>query len=79
MTEFRNESGLEFVDISSESSRYYDFGERGIVTIEAPLKLNVSTNGGHRIFDENGKSHYIATGWIALSWVARDGQPNFVK
>jgi hypothetical protein len=77
--EFRNASDLEFTDISSEQWREYRFLNGETVRIEAPLKLNVSGSGGHRIFDEAGVSHYIPAGWIHLMWVPKDGEPNFVK
>jgi hypothetical protein len=77
--EFRNASDLEFTDISSEQWREYQFMNGETVRIEAPLKLNVSGSGGHRIFDEAGVSHYIPAGWIHLMWVPKGGEPNFVK
>lgn len=76
---FKNDSDHDFVDISSEVSRTYNFGGKGFVKIEGPYRLAVSPSGGHRIFSRDGKSHYIPSGWIQLSWIARDGQPNFVK
>jgi hypothetical protein len=85
MDKFINESGLDFTDISSELYREYEFPPSGdricndVIHINSPMKLNVSKSGGHRIFDENGVSHYIPSGWIHLSWCVKDGQPNFVK
>lgn len=76
---FLNESGNDFVDISSEASRTYNFGQKGFVKINKPLKLSVSSSGGHRIFTADGQSHYVPAGWIHLSWVAKDGEPHFVK
>ena len=76
---FRNESDNEFVDISSEASRTYNFGQKGFVKVNKPLKLSVSASGGHRIFTADGNSHYIPSGWIQLSWIAKDGEPHFVK
>lgn len=76
---FDNATDLAFEDISSELYREYRFLGGDMVRIEAPLKLNVSESGGHRIFDAKGVSHYIPAGWIHLSWVAKDGEPNFVK
>lgn len=75
---FINESELEFTDISSEEFRTYDFTESGSVTIKNPLYLNVSKNG-HRLFDDDGVSHYIPYGWRHLYWKARPGKANFVK
>lgn len=76
--EFTNESGLEFTDISSELFRVYVFKDKEI-RINAPLWLNVSKSGGHRLFDAAGISHYIPAGWIHLYWDVKDGNPNFVK
>lgn len=76
--EFRNESGKEFTDISSEAWRSYRT-PAGELFITEPLQLSVSDNG-HRVFDASGHSHYIDTrqGFI-LIWKAKDGQPHFVK
>lgn len=76
--EFRNESGLEFVDISSEAWREYQFPGGIVVRIEQPLKLHVSADNGHRLFDASGISHYVPPTWIHLRWRSKDGQPNFV-
>ncbi len=76
---FNNATDLEFADISSELWREYQFLGGDTVRIDAPLKLNVSDSGGHRIFDADGISHYIPAGWVHLKWVVRDGAPNFVK
>lgn len=77
-TELRNNSDLEFSDISSEKWRQYDWGHTTIL-IESPLSLNVSESGGHRVLAADGVSHYIPSGWIHLSWEAKDGAPHFVK
>jgi hypothetical protein len=77
--QFRNDSDLEFTDISSEAWREYQFQSGAIVRIEKPLRLNVSASGGHRIFDAQGESHYIPFGWIHLRWEAKPGAPNFVR
>lgn len=79
MSDFINESGLTFVDISSEEWREYRYPDGGSVRIDAPTKLHVSKAGGHRIFDNQGVSHYVNSGWRHLSWKAREGQPHFVK
>lgn len=76
--EFKNDSGLEFTDISSEEYREYRFAGGEVVRVDAPLWLHVSSNG-HRLFDSAGKSHYVPLGWIHLHWKAKDGQPHFVK
>lgn len=53
VAEFRNDSGLDFKDISSEQWREYTFPEGQAVRIDQPLKLYVSDNG-HRILDAEG-------------------------
>lgn len=77
--ELRNESGLEFTDISSEQQREYIFRDGATATIENPLYLNVSDSGGHRILDTQGTCHYIPTGWVWLQWKVKDGAPHFIK
>ena len=76
---FNNATDLDFTDISSEQWREYRFLGGETIRIEAPQMLNVSESGGHRIFDGLGVSHYIPAGWIHLSWLVKEGSPNFVK
>jgi len=77
-----NQSGHQFVNISSEEYREYTFvTEKGIpfkIRINEPTNLSVSASGGHRLLDAEGISHYIPSGWVQLSWKAKAGQPNFV-
>lgn len=77
--DFINESGLDFTDISTEAVRRYHYQDGGVEEIVGPLLLNVSRSGGHRIFDENGISHYIRSGWRRISWIPKPGKANFVK
>ena len=76
--EFRraNDSGLEFNDISEEQYRIYVFPDMEI-RINEPLLLNVSASGGHSVFDSEGNSNYIPSGWRKLYWVVREGCSNF--
>lgn len=76
---FINKTDLHFVDITSEKYREYVFASGVIIRIDNPIKLHVSSTGGHRIFDGASMSHYIPKGWIQLRWFARSGQPHFVK
>jgi hypothetical protein len=75
----RNESGLKFVDISSEEVREYRYGDGTVLTIEDPRFLHVSKSGGHRILDGQEQSWYIAPGWKAIRWKVPPGAPHFVK
>lgn len=77
--DFNNQSGLDFTDISSEEFREYTLSNGQKVRIENPQRLNVSESGGHRLFDGEGLSHYVPTGWVWLTWKAKDGQAHFVK
>jgi hypothetical protein len=80
--DFKNKSGLDFTDISSEEYREYHFsagnGTNTYIRIEQPLQLNVSKSGGHRVFDAQGVSHYVPAGWIHLEWKSKEGEPHFV-
>lgn len=77
--QFKNESKLEFTDISYELYRIYEFSNGKTIHIMQPLKLSISKSGGHRIFDGDGISHYIPQGWVRVSWKAKPGSPNFIK
>lgn len=74
--DFKNDSGLEFKDISDELMRVYAFPDME-VRILNPLMLNVSASGGHRVFDAQGNSNYIPAGWRHLWWVVKDGKSHF--
>jgi hypothetical protein len=74
--DFRNDSGLTFKDLSDELYRVYEFSDMTI-RIEGPLYLNVSASGGHRIFDSEGNSNYIPSGWRRLYWVVKEGKTHF--
>lgn len=78
MTDFNNQSGLDFADISSEEYRVYHF-PHGELRLNSPERIHVSASGGHRIFTADGVSHYIPPGWFHLEWKAREGEPHFVK
>ncbi len=75
--DFINKGENSFIDIDSEVSRTYRFSDMNI-TIENPLKLCVKDNG-HRVWDAQGVSHYVPSGWRHLSWTVKEGKPNFVK
>lgn len=79
MEKLRNDSGLEFIDISSEQYREYIFKDGATVIIDNPLYLSVSESGGHRLLDSKEVCHYIPAGWVWLQWKVKDGAPHFVK
>jgi hypothetical protein len=77
--DFRNGTQHTFEDISSEQSREYVFPDC-VVKIDEPVALNVNySSGGHRVFDANGTSHYIPSGWRELKWTVNPDKPHFVK
>ena len=78
MTDFINKTKLEFIDIATERYREYTFPNGIVVRIDRPLKLNVSASGGHRLFDTDDKSHYVAPGWVKLTWESWPGCAHFV-
>ena len=75
---FINTSGLRFLDVSSELYRVYLYPDGTEVTVYEPILLNVSSTGGHRIYDLSNTSHYVAPGFVHVYWTAREGEPNFV-
>ena len=75
--DFVNKSKYEFIDVSNEEWREYDFGGT-IVVLKDPLKLAISESG-HRVFTGDGISHYIPKGWMHLRWKAKAGAPQFVR
>ena len=68
----------KFNNITSELSRTYRFPGDELVVIKNPVAINVSRAGGHRVIDDEGKTHYIPKGWIELVWHAKDGEPHVV-
>lgn len=77
--DFRNETDLEFVDISSERYREYTFASGETIRIENPLLLHVKEDSGsHRVWDAQGVSHRVSPGWIELRWEVEDGEPHFI-
>lgn len=77
---FINETELVFNDISSEVHRLYGFPNGSTLVIDAPLYLNVSSSGGHRLYAEDGYCYYVQPkeGWW-VKWKVREGEPNFVR
>ena len=80
MIELRNESELEFTDVSSEEYREYTFSNGLGLTIPNPAWLNVSASGGHRLLDSDGICYYIQPkeGWV-IEWKVKEDAPHFVK
>ena len=79
MTTFKNESDLQFTNISSEKERTYQFPNGQTYTIKHPQYLNVSPSGGHRIFDGR-YCYYIQPkeGWV-IRWETGVNKPHFVR
>lgn len=63
---------MNWTDISTEVKRVYRFKD-GYVRIDNPVRINISSSGGHRIVDEEGNGHYVPSGWIHLKWYNKDG------
>jgi hypothetical protein len=77
---FINETGLQFEDISAETSREYVFPNGRKLKVEKPLMLNVSESGGHRLYTAEDWSYYVkpSESWY-IRWKSKAGNPNFVK
>jgi len=81
-TQLINKTDKKFIDISSEAYREYTFlsdsGKKVKERINQPLKLHVSESGGHRIFTEDGRGHYIPFKWIHIEWIPKKRKAHFV-
>lgn len=81
--ELINTGSYTFFKVDTEIYRVYQYKDGEAVTeikIDHPLYVSVNPkNGGHRVLDAEGISHYIQPGWKHLYWRAKDGQPHFVK
>ena len=76
---FINKGSYEFFAVDSEEYRIYEWPDYKI-RIDNPLFVSVNNkNGGHRVFDSDGISHYIPSGWKHLFWKAKKNRPHFVK
>jgi len=70
-------TNLEFMDISTEEYRIYEYHDGKQIKIKLPVQLNVSKSGGHRILDKADMSHYIPVGWRHLFWKVKPGMKPF--
>lgn len=69
------------LDISTEASRTYTYGDGATFTIEAPETLHIiedERGTTHRVIDANGTTHRPERGWVGISWTAKEGAPKFV-
>lgn len=80
---FTDNPDLKFQDLSDELYRSYCFADGSIVTITNPVAVcvkqssaapKVGASQSHRVVDQRGMSHYIAPGWLQLSWCPRAGK-----
>ena len=78
--ELNNAGSYEFFKVDTEEFRVYDWLDGMILRIDNPMYVSVNPkNGGHRVLDNAGISHYIPSGWRHLWWKAKEGCPHFVK
>jgi len=73
----KEENELEFKDLTDELYRVYDWLDGKTLIINNPVKLNVSSSGGHRVLDDDNISHYIPSGWKHLYWKVKEGKKPF--
>lgn len=69
-------NGIEFIDISNETYRTYEFANGRVLTIYDPKGINISDSRGHRIITKDGWSLYVkpAEGWF-IHWRTNDNVP----
>lgn len=70
-------TNLDFMDITTELYRIYEYPDGKTIKIKLPVQLNVSKSGGHRVLDNAGMSHYIPAGWRHLYWKVKPGMKPF--
>lgn len=75
---FFNATNLKFIDISHEQFRQYLFANGAKVEIKYPLKLGISRDNVHRVFDVTGLSYFIPPNWITLVTKPRPGGPDII-
>lgn len=75
---FKNDTEIDFKDISNEKFRVYNFPNGATVRIENPKSLHVSASGGHRIANDKF-GYYVQPreGWWIV-WAIKEGSPAFV-
>ncbi|QIG73987.1 hypothetical protein PP935_gp212 [Rhizobium phage RHph_N34] len=70
---------VDISDISSEEFRIYEFLLEGLkepqyVIIENPIALHVRESGSHVVVNSLGETTYVPTGWLHLTWRAKEGE-----
>lgn len=69
------------LDISTEASRTYTYGNGSKFTIDSPATLHIiedEKGATHRVIDANGGTHRPERNWVGISWIAKDGAPKFI-
>lgn len=77
--DLRNQTDLQFTDISSELHRNYVYANGEALRVEQPVALHVDEDGAHRLFTADGESVYVAPGFRMIVWETKEGEPHFVK
>lgn len=62
--------------LTSEQYRTYHYPDFDY-TVELPHYLILSESGSHRVLDAAGVSHWIASGFKAISWKVKEGEKHF--
>lgn len=69
------------LDITTEQSRTYTYGDGKTFTIANPATLHILEDERgitHRVIDTSGTTHRPERGWVGISWTAKEGAPKFV-
>lgn len=69
------------IDVTSEESRTYHYGNGVEFTVPEPLSVFVITDDRgvtHRVTSGNGRTYRPERNWSGISWKPREGAANFV-
>lgn len=58
---------MQFQEITTEARRIYRLANDGVYVIEGPRRLYVAASGSHRVESADGRLHYVAAGFQAIT------------
>lgn len=72
---------MTMIDVQSEQSRTYHYPNDATFTVAEPLRVHVLLDErgvSHRIEASDGQAYRPERGWLAISWLPKEGAPPFV-
>jgi len=71
-------TGRSYLDVSHTVARTYHYNGGSMYLIQEPAWISFS-HDGHRIIDVDNVSHWVKTdGLVAITWLPKEGEPNFI-